>query len=130
MSQEGSQESPLQKRKIALEANLARLQEAREKALHIKIHHDATVKEHGEIDTLIDGLFKKAQTLAEEDTRQSAQMPETDADWEAWLDRTERIQRIYSKIADLVTESEVAKKLVEDIEREFDELVRGTEKQL
>jgi len=122
------EESPDEKRLKIYEEKIAQLEEAIDNAKKIIARHEKVDKELTEINVIIDGLFKKAQKLSKEDSEKSSEMPKTDEEWEAWLKRTERIQDIYSKIADLSIEFNEAVAHAETIEKELEQLWQEAKK--
>ena len=122
------EESPDEKRLKIYEEKIAQLEEAIDNAKKIIARHEKVDKELTEINVIIDGLFKKAQKLSKEDSEKSSEMPKTDEEWEAWQKRTERIQDIYSKIADLSIEFNEAVAHAETIEKELEQLWQEAKK--
>jgi len=85
------EESPLERKRKVLQEKVSSLEDALSKAEEIKARWESENSEHEEISLIMDGLYKKAKVLSEEEKTKSVKMPETDQEWDAWIARTDRI---------------------------------------
>ena len=117
MLYEEPSESPLEKKRRKIsewEQKIAEMES-------VMARHEKSAEELNEVNLIINGLYNKLEELLKEDKA----MPETDEGWDAWMERVERIQGIYSRIADLEKEFSVIVGHIEEIQGEVNSLARG-----
>lgn len=77
-----------------LKSEIARLERTKDYVESLLEKFNTIDHERVELVTLLNGLNNKLDELLKEDTAKSKQVPETDAEWDAWITRSERIGKI------------------------------------
>jgi len=98
-----------------LEEEISRLESALEKAKTIKEGFESRYKDYAEIQTIVNGLLKKLGELLAEDKVLSKDNPRSDAEWEAFSARRDRISKIDDALDKLITESDAIWGQIENI---------------